>query len=96
MLVATPAHLYVGFDNVDGIALYRTSAATPTQLSDFTGAAGCSAQAAGCQPFGGHGLGDPGAKKIYGAVSLSYGGRGYLYVLAGDGVGPLRVFRVDE
>ncbi|HEY3446641.1 MAG TPA: hypothetical protein VGK67_09765 [Myxococcales bacterium] len=98
LLVATPTHLYVGFDNADGVALFRTGAAVPRLASDFEGAAGCAAQnhPATCQPFGGLGLGDSGARKIYGAVSLSYGGRGYLYVLAGDGAGPLRVFRVDE
>ncbi|MGC4120329.1 MAG: CARDB domain-containing protein [Myxococcales bacterium] len=97
LLVATPSHLYVGFDNGDGLALYRTSNASPSAASDFQGLGGCSApDVAGCAPFGGHGLGDVGAKRIYGAVTLSYGGRGYLYVLAGDGSGPLRVFRVDE
>jgi hypothetical protein len=98
LLVATPTYLYVGFDNpVKGLQLFRATTASPRNAADFAGDGGCVAGSAGCQGVGGGGLGDPGARtRILGGAALTFQGSTQLYLLAGDGVGPLSVHRVAE
>jgi hypothetical protein len=98
LLVATPTHLYVGFDDAtDGIRLYRSSTTTPVALSDFQGKGGCLASAGPvlCSGLGGNGLG-AGATRIFDGRALNYGGADYLYLTAGTGAGGVAVFRVPE
>jgi hypothetical protein len=45
---------------------------------------------------GGNGLGDATAKRVFAAVAAPCRGRSYVYLAAGDGAGPVRIFRVDE
>jgi hypothetical protein len=98
LLVATPSHLYIGFDDAtDGVRLYRSSTSAPLALSDFQGLGGCSASAgsASCPGLGGNGLG-AGVTRIFDGRALSYGGADYLYLTAGTGTGGVTVFRVPE
>ena len=92
MVVANGPFLYVGFDNaVDGVVIYRSQMANPLVRGDFLGAAGCVA-GAGCAGVGGNGLGG-GHKRIFDGSSFGSGVGTFLYVTAGDGSAPLRVFR---
>ena len=98
LLVATPSHLYIGFDDAtDGVRLYRSSTTAPLTLSDFQGHGGCPASAgsASCPGLGGNGLGAD-ATRIFDGRALRYGGADYLYVAAGTGTGGVTVFRVPE
>jgi len=98
LLVATPSHLYVGYDDAtDGVRLYRSSTTVPLALSDFKGQGGCSASAgsASCPGLGGNGLG-AGVTRIFDGRALSYGGADFLYLTAGTGTGGVTVFRVPE
>jgi hypothetical protein len=97
-LAATASHLYVGFDNsTRGAVLLRTSAATPRTQADFQGRDGCSAasRATGCEGLGGDGLG-VGASRFFDALAQEEDGTGAVYLTAGDGAGPVRVFRVAD
>lgn len=96
-VIANGAFLYVGFDNpTDGVAVYRTSAAAPS-AADFRGEGGCVATAPGCEGLGGDGFGSPTTNtRLFDAVSLRFSSRDYLYVTAGDGTGPVRVFRTSN
>lgn len=98
LLVATPTALYVGFDNVQGIVLLRSTTATPTTGGDFSGEGDCnaSAHATSCAGIGGFGLGDASNSRIFDAMAASFGGTSYLYLTAGSGVGPVEVFRVAD
>ena len=96
LLVATPRWLYVGFDNAaTGVQLYRTDR-DATSIGEFQGRAGCAAGTPGCEGLGGNGLGDPGVTRVLDARALTVGGETALWVVAGDGVGPARLFRVEE
>jgi hypothetical protein len=98
MLVATPAHLYVGFDDAQGgVRLYRTSAGAPLTAADFRGSGGCSAADPACPGIGGNGLGDPVANtRILDAKAIPFGGSTLVHVTVGDGTGPVRLFRLPE
>lgn len=98
LLVATPSHLYVGYDNaVNGVVLFRSNVATPMQRADFVGLSGCSAanHPASCAGLGGNGLQLPATnRKIYSAVSATAAGQSYVYFVTGSGTGGVRVHRV--
>lgn len=96
LLVASGAHLYLGYEGSDGVALYRSAAARPAAIGDFAGEGGCNAADAGCAPLGGRGLGSPVSTRIFDAAAAPLGDRTYLYVLAGTGALPLRVFRMQD
>jgi len=96
LLLATPAHLYLGFDNATtGLQIWRTSGPTGGP-SDFTGHGGCAAGSPGCVGLGGHGFGDPTVTRILDARAVTSGGTTTLYVLAGDAAGPVRLFALPE
>ncbi len=96
VLAATPRWLYVAFDDdAGGVQLFRT--ANAVQLaSEFQGLDGCSADISGCQGLGGNGFGGSGVTRVFGAQALTVNGVTSLWLVAGDGVGPVRVFRVDD
>jgi hypothetical protein len=98
LVVATPTHLYVGFDDAaGGLRIYRTNAATPLTAADFTGAGGCSAADPACPGFGGNGLGDTaGNTRILDAKAISFGGSTLVFVSVGNGSSPVRVHRLPE
>jgi hypothetical protein len=96
ILAATPRWLYVGFDDeATGVQLFRAARA-PSSASDFEGLGGCAAGTAGCEGLGGAGLGVAGVTRVFGAVPVTVDGVGSLWIAAGDGVGPVSVFRVDD
>jgi hypothetical protein len=98
LLVATPGHLWMGFDNaVEGIQLYRAASAAPAAAGDFEGDAGCVAGQAGCRGLGGGGLGSPtGNTRIFDARAFTFQGTTHLYLTTGNGTGPVAVFRIQD
>ena len=94
LLAATPGWLYVGFDGPDGVELFRAARA-PHAAADFEGRGGCSAASRGCEGLGGRGFGR-GATRLFAATVLSPAGGTSLWITAGDGVGPVRLFRIDD
>jgi hypothetical protein len=97
LLVATAQHLYVGFDNPQGLVLLRTGAAAPATVADFVGAGGCSASQhpGGCAGLGGNGLG-VGVTRVFQGLAVDLGSTESVYLTGGSGSGPVRVFRVTE
>ncbi|HXJ79011.1 MAG TPA: hypothetical protein VMS64_10050 [Candidatus Methylomirabilis sp.] len=96
LLVATPNWLYLGFDNGStGIQVYRASVA-PQGVGDFVGENGCVAGTAGCQGLGGNGFGNPKVTRIFDARAITVGGTTGLWIAAGDGSGPVSVYRIAE
>jgi hypothetical protein len=95
LLAATASHLYVGFDNANGVQLYAAATATPVNRADFAGSGGCNAAQPACAPVGGAGLG-VGAKKFFDGKSLTFPSGERLFVAAGDGVTPVRLFRFAQ
>jgi hypothetical protein len=96
ILAVTPRWLYVGLDDdVRGVQLFRAARA-PSSASDFEGLGGCSAGTAACQGLGGGGLGVAGVTRVFGAATATVDGVGSLWIAAGDGVGPVSIFRVDD
>ncbi len=97
VLVATPRYLYVGFDNaVTGVQLYRTDR-VPSVPTDLRGRDGCAAGTPGCEGLGGNGFGDPAAFTRFLDAEVSSGAGGTsLFVLAGNGAGPSRLFTLPE
>jgi len=98
LVASTPAQLYVGFNNAQGVVLFRTAAAAPTVAADFTGNSGCNASAhpAGCAGLGGAGLGQANTTRFFHAETASFSGAFYLYLTAGSASGPVSVFRVKD
>jgi hypothetical protein len=93
LLAATPQHLFVGFNNASrGIVVYRTGNAAAAAAADFTGRQGCAATGSGCPGLGGDGLGR-GLTRIYDGKGLSFAGADFLYLAAGTGTSPVRVYR---
>jgi hypothetical protein len=80
LLVATSSMLYVGYNNLNGVRVYRTSASAPVE-ADF-------------QPVGGAGLGQASSTRIFAAVAASFQGQGFVFVVLGDGVSGVRVSRI--
>ena len=97
LLVATAQHLYVGFDNPQGFVLLRTAVAAPATVADFQGAGGCSASQhpTGCAGLGGNGLG-AGVTRVFQGLVVHLGTTESVYLTAGTGSGPVRVFRITE
>jgi hypothetical protein len=95
LLAATSSRLYVGYNNAAGLVLYRSKNNAPATRSDFEGAAGCDASMApsACDGLGGRGLG-AGATRIFDGRVLTFAGKDYVYLTAGDGASGFRVFRV--
>lgn len=94
VVVATDRWLYVGVDAPGGVRLFRAARA-PSVAADFTGRDGCSAALPSCQGLGGDGLG-VGATYLAGAARAEVNGVAWLWILAGDGAGPLRLLRVAD
>jgi hypothetical protein len=96
VLLATDRYLYLGFDDAaTGAQLYR-SEGIPLHRSSFKGHDGCPAGTAGCVGLGGAGLGAASRTRFLDARAVTSGGRTTVYVAAGDGVGPMRIFAVPE
>ncbi len=97
MLVVAQGSLFVGYDNAtQGLVVFRSSSSTPSAIADFTGADGCSAGAppSVCESVGKNGFGSSGRSRIFDAKSIQFGASQTVYVVAGDGIGPLDVFRI--
>ena len=93
LLAATSQHLYVGFNNsVRGVVLYRTANAAAASITDFSGRSGCTASDSSCAGVGGDGLG-AGLTRIYDGRALALGSTDYLYLAAGTGSSPVRIYR---
>jgi hypothetical protein len=100
LLMATPRSLFVGFNNgTKGAVVLRSSGATPvpTASADFVGKDGCSATqlAAGCAGVGGNGLGT-GATRLFDGVVAGAADSESLYLTAGDGTGPVGLYRLPD
>lgn len=94
LLVATPTALFVGFNNASGIQVFKTGVTFPTVRSDFAGTTGCVAGVAGCAGLGSNGLGAPAlTTQILDARALTFGTGSWLYLVAGNGTGAVRVWR---
>ncbi len=97
LLLATPTHLYVGFDDAaTGVHLFRTGFPVPTVPSDFSGKDGCVAGNAGCEGIGGDGFGFGAAlSRIFDAKAIALGDGSFEVVLAtGNGTDPVRIVRI--
>ena len=94
LLAATPQHLFVGFNNSSrGIVVYRTSNAAAATTADFTGRQACAASGgSGCHGLGGDGLGR-GLTRIFDGKALNFAGADFLYLAAGTGTSPVRIYR---
>jgi len=93
LLAATPQHLFVGFNNATrGIVVYRTGNAAAATTADFSGRQGCAATGNGCPGLGGDGLGR-GLTRIYDGKALKFAGADFLYLAAGTGTSPVRIYR---
>jgi hypothetical protein len=103
LLAATSQHLYVGFNNATrGVVIYRATtpvAASAVSSADFHGrldgpamGASCALASGACEGFGHDGLGI-GAKRIFDGKVFNLAGADYLYLAAGDGTSPVRIYR---
>jgi hypothetical protein len=84
MLVANDTWLYVGFDNDNGIQIFRTNVADPLVAADF--------QAVTSDGFGQ----TTDIIRIYHALSIEDNGTYYLWVLCGKASNELRVYRASN
>jgi hypothetical protein len=75
--------------------VYRSKNNAPATRADFEGAGGCDASTApsACDGLGGRGLG-AGATRIFDGRVLTFNGKDYVYLTAGDGNSGFRVFRM--
>lgn len=96
LLAVAGASLFVGFNNsAAGVVIYKTSLADPIGPSDFEGSQGCSAALgpSACPGLAGNGFGEPVRNtRIFSSAVLSSNGQPYLYLVAGNGVDPARVY----
>ncbi|WP_061218126.1 Ig-like domain-containing protein [Leptospira weilii] len=81
MVVANGSYLYVGFDNENGIQIWRTNLQNPGSSSD------------GWEQVGGDGLGDVTNRQIYSGITVPKLSLNYVYVSAGGGNRPVKVYR---
>ncbi|TGL63530.1 beta strand repeat-containing protein [Leptospira sarikeiensis] len=82
MVAKNGTYLYVGFDNPNGIRIYRTNTADPGSASNVW------------TQIAGNGLTDSSnVQQIFSAVSVATGGVNYLYVSVGKNNTPVRVYR---
>jgi hypothetical protein len=111
LLAATSQHLYVGFNNATrGVVVYRAaSPPAPTNpaaldISQFRGRLDgpavdptCRGPGTACPGFGGDGLGlGAVTTRIFDGKVFNLSGAENLYVAAGDGTGPVRIFRATR
>lgn len=91
VLVATPGFLYVGFDSLDGVQLFRTANPAAAARSDFEGSGGCSAaqHPTSCQGYGGTGLGNASTTRFFDAAALTSAGTTSVWVTVGTGSDPV-------
>jgi hypothetical protein len=95
MLEAGQNHLYVAFDNaVDGLVLFRTANPLASSAVNFEGQDGCTADLhpTGCAGMRGNGLGDISNSRVFSSALLSHEGNGYLYLVVGNGVDPVKLY----
>ncbi|HEY6002906.1 MAG TPA: IPT/TIG domain-containing protein [Anaeromyxobacter sp.] len=92
-LFASASHLYVGYDNASGAALFRTAVSTPASEADFAGHLSC---AAPCTPLGGAGFGDPANTRFLDARAIPFRGVDEVWAVLGSGSTPVRIFRISE
>jgi hypothetical protein len=87
LLVVNGDHLYIGYDNSNtGIQVWRTvlGVTDPQVEGDF-------------EPVSTDGLGDPANnQRIYHGLSISSGGKDYLWFLSGKSGGSVRVYRTTN
>lgn len=98
LLAATPRSLFVGFNHATkGAVVLRATGTAPTARADFVGKDGCSADQlpAGCEGLGGNGLG-AGAMRVFDSVVAGATGSETLYLTAGDGSGPVGLYRLPD
>ncbi len=81
MVVASGSYLYVGFDNENGIQIWRTNLQNPDHSSNSW------------EQVGGNGLGDITNRQIYSAITVSNLGVNYVYVSTGQSNQPVKVYR---
>ncbi len=93
LLVATAGHLYVGFNNANGVRIYRTQTATASTSSDFTGHQGCTPAQAGCTGLGGNGLGAA-VTRLFDSHAFTYSAAEWVYLSAGTGSAGPRLYRL--
>jgi hypothetical protein len=93
LLVATASHLYVGFNNANGVRIYRTQTATASTAADFTGHQGCSLAQAGCTGLGGNGLGAS-VTRLFDSHAFTYSAAEWVYLSAGTGSAGPRLYRL--
>ncbi|MBW2734924.1 MAG: hypothetical protein JRH20_21275, partial [Deltaproteobacteria bacterium] len=100
LVVSTPNHLYVGFDNVtDGAVIFRTAHAGAALAGDFSGAMGCSAadHPASCPGLGQNGLGRGTANsRIMHGVATTFDAKDFVYLSVGDGTTGVSVYRIVD
>lgn len=81
MLVANGSYLYVGFDNENGIQIWRTNLQNPGSSSN------------GWEQVGGDGLGDVTNRRIYSGITVPKLSLNYVYVSTGGNNRPVKVYR---
>ncbi len=99
LIVATPTHLWVGFDNsVDGLVVFRSATTNPTVRADFSGNLGCSAAGhpTTCEGLSKNGFGAADNSRILDSAAIDVGGQEFLYLVTGDGASEVRVFRLHD
>ena len=82
MVAKNGTYLYVGFDNPNGIRIYRTNTANPGSASNVW-----------TQVASGGLTDSTNVQQIFSAVSVNTGGVYYLYVSVGKNNTPVRVYR---
>ncbi|AXR66998.1 Ig-like domain-containing protein [Leptospira mayottensis] len=81
MVVANGSYLYVGFDNENGIQIWRTNLQNPGSSSS------------GWEQVGGDGLGDVTNRQIYSGITVPKLSLKYVYVSTGQSNRPVKVYR---
>lgn len=87
-------YLYVGFDNAEGVNLWRTNKSTPTQESDFE--AVCQTGNNCFQPEKQFGMTTSTVKtdiKFFDSIGINEAGKDYLIFNSRGGSNPLRIYR---
>jgi hypothetical protein len=82
LLAATSTHLYVGFDNAGGVAVFRSLVTAPSSRADF-------------QRVGPGGLGLS-ATRIFDAKAIAFSGSQFVYATVGDGSSPVQLVRLVD
>ena len=82
MVVANGSYLYVGFDNANGIEIWRTNTANPgSATTDW-------------EQIGGDGLGATSTmQQIFSAISVQQGSDYYIYLSGGKNGTPISIYR---